>query len=116
MGGGRWMGSASKVAIVTGAGTGGGRAVSLALRKEGYSVALAGRRKAPLDVTARAAPASESRTLIVPTDVTDPSSVKRLFAETNEVFGRLRSEERRVGKEVEDGVGAGSIEKKKGEG
>jgi NAD(P)-dependent dehydrogenase (short-subunit alcohol dehydrogenase family) len=42
-----------------------------------------------LDVTARAATASESRTLIVPTDVTDPSSVKRLFAKTNEVFGRL---------------------------
>jgi NAD(P)-dependent dehydrogenase (short-subunit alcohol dehydrogenase family) len=42
-----------------------------------------------LDATARAATASESRTLIVPTDVTDPSSVKRLFAKTNEVFGRL---------------------------
>jgi NAD(P)-dependent dehydrogenase (short-subunit alcohol dehydrogenase family) len=42
-----------------------------------------------LDITAKAAPASESRTLIVPTDVTDPSSIKRLFAKTNEVFGRL---------------------------
>src|SRR6267378_1279952 len=83
------MASASKVAIVTGAGTGVGRAVVLALLQDGYSVALAGRRREPLDITAKAAPASESRTLIVPTDVTDPSSIKRLFAKTNEVFGRL---------------------------
>jgi NAD(P)-dependent dehydrogenase (short-subunit alcohol dehydrogenase family) len=81
------MGS-GKVAIVTGAGTGVGRAVTLALAQEGYSVALAGRRREPLDATAREAGAS-SRTLVVPTDVADASSVKSLFARTKEAFGRL---------------------------
>ncbi len=83
------MGSTNKVAIVTGAGTGVGQAVALALLQEGYSVVLAGRRKEPLDATARAATAPESRTLVVPTDVSDPSSVRSLFARTTEVFGRL---------------------------
>ena len=83
------MASANKVAVVTGAGTGIGKAVALALLHEGYAVVLAGRRKAPLDATARAVGASESRTLVVPTDVTDPASVKNLFARTQEVFGRL---------------------------
>jgi NAD(P)-dependent dehydrogenase (short-subunit alcohol dehydrogenase family) len=83
------MGSVSKVAIVTGAGTGVGRAVALALLQEGYSVALAGRRKEPLEATAQGATGGESRTLVVPTDVTDPSSVRRLFARTKEAFGRL---------------------------
>ncbi len=82
------MASGNKVAVVTGAGTGIGKAVALALLHEGYAVVLAGRRKAPLDATARAA-ASESRTLVVPTDVTDPASIKNLFARTKEVFGRL---------------------------
>ncbi len=81
------MGSANKVAVVTGAGTGIGRAVALALLEDGYAVVLAGRRRAPLDATAREAP--ESRTLVVPTDVTDPSSVRTLFAKTREAFGRL---------------------------
>ncbi len=83
------MGSANKVAIVTGAGTGVGKAVAQALLQEGYSVVLAGRRKEPLDATARAVTASGSRTLVVPTDVTDPSSIKNLFAKTKEVFARL---------------------------
>jgi len=83
------MGSANKVAIVTGAGTGVGRAVALALLQEGYSVVLAGRRKELLDATARAAMASGSRTLVVPTNVSDPSSVRSLFARTKEAFGRL---------------------------
>jgi NAD(P)-dependent dehydrogenase (short-subunit alcohol dehydrogenase family) len=82
------MGSGNKVAIVTGAGTGIGRAVAEALLQEGYSVVLAGRRREPLDATARAA-ASQSRTLVVPTNVTDPSSVRSLFARTKEAFGRL---------------------------
>jgi NAD(P)-dependent dehydrogenase (short-subunit alcohol dehydrogenase family) len=80
------MGS-GKVAVVTGAGTGVGRAVTLALLQEDYSVVLAGRRKEPLDATARGVPAS--RTLVVPTDVGDPSSVRSLFARTKETFGRL---------------------------
>ncbi len=83
------MGSAHKVAVVTGAGTGIGRAVALALVQEGYSVVLAGRRQEPLDAVAREAAAWESRTLVVPTDVTDPAAVKRLFARTEAVFGRL---------------------------
>ncbi len=83
----REMGSASRVAIVTGAGTGVGRAVALALLEEGYAVVLAGRRREPLEATARAAP--EARTLVVPTDVADPASVRNLFARTKEAFGRL---------------------------
>ncbi len=83
------MGSANKVAIVTGAGTGVGRAVALALLQEGYSVVLAGRRKELLDATARAAGAPGSQTLVVPTNVSDPSSVRGLFARTKEAFGRL---------------------------
>src|ERR1700730_1156592 len=83
------MESANKIAIVTGAGTGVGRAVTLALLEEGFSVVLAGRVKERLDATARAIAASESRTLVAPTDVTDPSSVGSLFARTKEVFGRL---------------------------
>jgi NAD(P)-dependent dehydrogenase (short-subunit alcohol dehydrogenase family) len=83
------MGSGNKVAIVTGAGTGIGRAVAEALLQEGYSVVLAGRRREPLDATARAAAASQSRTLVVPTNVTDPSSVRSLFARAKEAFGRL---------------------------
>jgi NAD(P)-dependent dehydrogenase (short-subunit alcohol dehydrogenase family) len=81
------MGSAEKVAMVTGAGTGVGKAVALALAQDGYTVVLAGRRREPLDVAARAITAS--RTLVVPTDVSDLSSVKNLFARTKEVFGRL---------------------------
>ena len=83
------MGSNEKVAIVTGAGTGVGKAVTLALLQEGYAVVLAGRRKEPLESTAEAGKTSGSRTLVVPTDVSDPSSVQALFARTKETFGRL---------------------------
>ena len=83
------MGSVNKVAIVTGAGTGVGRAVALALLQEGYAVVLAGRRREPLEATARAATASAPRTLVVPTNVADPGSVKTLFAKAKEAFGRL---------------------------
>jgi NAD(P)-dependent dehydrogenase (short-subunit alcohol dehydrogenase family) len=82
--------ASGKVAIVTGAGTGIGRQAALALLAEGYCVALAGRRKEPLDATAAAADAaSRTRALIVPTDVADPASVKNLFAKTRDAFGRL---------------------------
>ena len=78
-----------KVAIVTGAGTGIGKAVALALLKDGYRVALAGRRKDRLEeVVAEAGPAG-SRALAVPTDVADPQSIQALFARTKEAFGRL---------------------------
>jgi NAD(P)-dependent dehydrogenase (short-subunit alcohol dehydrogenase family) len=80
---------ATKIAVVTGAGTGVGRAVSLALLQAGYSVVLAGRRKEPLEKTARDGEASGAKSLVVPTDIGDPSSVKALFAATKEAFGRL---------------------------
>jgi NAD(P)-dependent dehydrogenase (short-subunit alcohol dehydrogenase family) len=76
-----------KVAIVTGAGTGIGRAAALALSQDGYSVVLAGRRRDLLDTVAKEA--KHSRTLVVPTDVGDPASVRALFAQTQEAFGRL---------------------------
>ena len=78
--------AAQKIALVTGAGTGVGRAVSLALLREGYAVVLAGRRQDKLDEVAREA---NGPTLAVPTDVADPASVKALFAKTKEIFGRL---------------------------
>jgi NAD(P)-dependent dehydrogenase (short-subunit alcohol dehydrogenase family) len=83
------MASSVKVAVVTGAGTGIGKASALALLKEGYSVALAGRRREALEETAAEGKATGSPTLIVPTDVGDPAAVRALFARTVEAFGRL---------------------------
>jgi NAD(P)-dependent dehydrogenase (short-subunit alcohol dehydrogenase family) len=77
----------SKVALVTGAGSGIGKRVALALLKEGYSVVLAGRRAEALTQTAFGQ--DYSRVLAVPTDVTNPASVQNLFARTKESFGRL---------------------------
>jgi NAD(P)-dependent dehydrogenase (short-subunit alcohol dehydrogenase family) len=82
------MSGQGRVAIVTGGGTGIGRAVALALLGDGYRVALAGRRREPLERTAADAGAA-GRALIVPTDVTDPGAVAALFASTKEAFGRL---------------------------
>ncbi|HXX09938.1 MAG TPA: SDR family oxidoreductase, partial [Burkholderiales bacterium] len=82
------MASHNKVAIVTGAGTGIGKAVSMALLKDGYRVALAGRRKEPLE-KAVAESGAGARALAVPTDVSDPQSVRALFAKTKDAFGRL---------------------------
>ncbi len=78
-----------KVAIVTGAGSGIGRQVALALLGEGYSVALAGRRAEPLEETVTEAGSAAPRALAVATDVSDPVSVRALFAKTKEAFGRL---------------------------
>jgi NAD(P)-dependent dehydrogenase (short-subunit alcohol dehydrogenase family) len=86
------MAPLDKVAIVTGAGSGIGRHVSLALLQDGYSVALAGRRAEALEATveaAGAAGAAGAKTLAVPTDVSDPASVAALFAKTKQAFGRL---------------------------
>src|SRR6478735_9478915 len=80
--------SAGKIAMVTGAGTGIGKAVALALLEAGYAVVLTGRRKEFLEETARAAPAG-GQTLVFPADISDPAQVKALFAKTKEVFGRL---------------------------
>jgi NAD(P)-dependent dehydrogenase (short-subunit alcohol dehydrogenase family) len=79
--------TAPRIAIVTGAGSGIGRAVALALLEERYAVVLAGRRRDKLEETARAAPAGE--TLVVPTDISDAGAVKDLFQATRERFGRL---------------------------
>jgi len=77
----------TKVAIVTGAGSGIGRATALAFLNAGYAVGLAGRRADALEATAGQAKAGKS--LVVPTDVGDPASVKTLFAKTKDAFGRL---------------------------
>ena len=79
------MAETEKVAIVTGAGSGIGRAVARALARQGYAVGLAGRRQEALEETA----AEGGRMLAVPTDVGDAASVANLFAKTKETFGRL---------------------------
>jgi NAD(P)-dependent dehydrogenase (short-subunit alcohol dehydrogenase family) len=76
---------ARRVAIVTGAGSGIGRAVAVALAEAGFTVVVAGRHAERLAETAASAP----QAVAVPTDVTDPESVRRLFATTEETFGRL---------------------------
>jgi NAD(P)-dependent dehydrogenase (short-subunit alcohol dehydrogenase family) len=81
--------STSKVALVTGAGTGIGRNTTLRLLEEGYSVVLAGRRIELLEKTKREAGDSGSRTLVVPTDLGSPESVRELFKKIRETFGRL---------------------------
>ncbi len=82
----------SKIAVVTGAGSGIGRAVALALVREGYAVAMAGRRADALAETAALArPLADvaERTLVVPTDVAQPDEVRRLFDRTVERYGRV---------------------------
>lgn len=76
----------SKVAIVTGAGSGVGRAVAIGLLNAGYRTVLAGRRESELRGTAELA---GGESLVVPTDVTDPEAVDALFAATQEAYGRL---------------------------
>jgi NAD(P)-dependent dehydrogenase (short-subunit alcohol dehydrogenase family) len=83
------MTSPSKTAIVTGAGSGIGRATALVLLKEGYSVVLAGRRPEALADTISMAGPDSPRALSVPTDVTAPLSVQSLFDTTKRVFSRL---------------------------
>jgi NAD(P)-dependent dehydrogenase (short-subunit alcohol dehydrogenase family) len=83
------MDSIGKTAIVTGAGSGIGRATALALTREGYSVVLAGRRPEALAETAALSESVGARALPVPTDVTDPRSVRALFEATERAFGRL---------------------------
>ena len=79
----------NKVAIVTGAGSGIGRASALALLKDGWKVALAGRRADALEATRSAAGELAGNALAVPTDATDPAAVKALFAATRDTFGRV---------------------------
>src|SRR5580704_11757504 len=83
------MGTAQKIALVTGAGTGIGKAAAVALAKAGYALVLAGRRKDMLEGTAKDIAAAGGKSLSVPTDVSDPQAIKALFAKTKETFGRL---------------------------
>jgi NAD(P)-dependent dehydrogenase (short-subunit alcohol dehydrogenase family) len=78
-----------KVAIITGAGTGIGKAAALELLKEGFAVVLAGRRIEPLEAVAAEAKGLAGDTLVVPTDVANPEEVKNLFVKTKDKFGRL---------------------------
>jgi NAD(P)-dependent dehydrogenase (short-subunit alcohol dehydrogenase family) len=80
------MSKDSKIAIVTGAGTGVGKAICAALLKKGYNVVMAGRRK---EVLEGAAEEIGGEPFLVPTDVTDPASVKALFSQVKETFERL---------------------------
>ena len=84
------MATTNKVAIVTGAGSGVGKSVALALLREQYAVVLAGRRKEALEATANEGVEAGSRlAMVVPTDVGDPASVKALFDKTKATYGRL---------------------------
>jgi len=83
------MSALRKVAIVTGAGTGIGKCTALALLRERYSVILVGRRVKPLEMAVEEAGPYASEARAVPTDVSDPASVRALFMKTKEIFGRL---------------------------
>ncbi len=77
---------AQKIALVTGAGSGIGRAAVLALARGGFAVVLAGRRREKLDAVAKEAGGA---TLVVPTDIKEPAAIRALFAKTKDAFGRL---------------------------
>ena len=79
----------AKIAVITGAGSGIGKASALALMRNGWSVVLAGRRKELLEEVAREGQATGQKSLVVPTDVADAASIRNLFARTKETFGRL---------------------------
>lgn len=78
----------TKAAVITGAGSGIGKETALAFLREGYAVALAGRRAEALAATA-AESAAGARALVVPTDITDPAAVRSLFRQMKETFGRI---------------------------
>jgi len=83
------MDATAKIALVTGAGSGIGKDVAIALAVAGYALALAGRRAETLEATAQEARKAGARALVAPTDVTDPGAVRALFGKTREEYGRL---------------------------
>jgi len=83
------MSASNKVAVVTGAGTGIGKAVAVALLRHGWAVALAGRRREPLEQAIRDAGGDAASALAAPTDVADPVSVQALFTGAKQRFGRI---------------------------
>lgn len=83
------MSTHDKVAVVTGAGSGIGKAAALAFVKDGWRVAFVGRRKEPLEEAVQTSGATHERALAIPTDISDPRSVEALFARIAETFGRV---------------------------
>jgi NAD(P)-dependent dehydrogenase (short-subunit alcohol dehydrogenase family) len=83
------METSTKIAVITGAGSGIGRATALALYADGFSVVLAGRRREMLEKTASLAKASSPRMLVVPTDVSDPAAIASLFDTVKATYGRI---------------------------
>ena len=83
------MAQSTKVALVTGAGSGVGKAAALGLARDGFAVVLAGRRKPPLEAAAEQVEALGAKALAVPADIGDPKSVAALFAAAKASFGRL---------------------------
>ena len=83
------MASNGKVALITGGGSGIGKASALALAREGFAIVVAGRRPEPLQAVVGEIEALQVKGLGVPTDVSDPASVEALFAKTRATFGRL---------------------------
>ena len=83
------MASNGKVAIITGAGSGIGKATALAFLSDGYCVAFSGRRQGVLEEAVKEANEKASKAIVVPTDVADPNAVKNLFSKTRDTFGRI---------------------------
>jgi len=81
------MASNGKVAIITGAGSGIGKATALAFLSDGYCVTFSGRRQGVLEEAVKEANEKASKAIVVPTDVTDPNAVKNLFSKTRDTYG-----------------------------
>ena len=103
------MAERSKVAIVTGAGTGVGKAISEGLLKAGYSVVMAGRRRDALEAAERDIAQDGATTLIVPTDVADPDSVAALFATLSRYNGYEGRDPAVITDSLKCGVAAGHL-------